>query len=227
MDTEEATQLFLEDRRSRNVTPNTLWGYEWALEKMRQVYPEELPASPRDVKQVFIEHSELAPDSLHGLWRKLRTFWLWIEEAEAGENLMAKIPAPPRRRKLPRTLDKQSIRRLIGAATLERDYAVLALLLDTGIRIGELASMTRDSLPGEGIRVSGKSGDRMVPLTQSVRALVERQGDHRGLWIGTQGVLTISGLQGIVRRNMLKAGFRPPKIGPHTLRHTLCPSVSA
>ena len=28
------------------------------------------------------------------------------------------------------------------------------------------------------------------------------------------------GLQQIVRRNMRNAGFKPPKIGPHTLRHT-------
>lgn len=51
--------------------------------------------------------------------------------------------------------------------------------------------------------------------------LVNRQGDERGLWVGLKGQLTDSGPQQTVRRNMRNAGFMPPKIGPHTLRHTL------
>ena len=103
---------------------------------------------------------------------------------------------------------------------VERDYTILAVLLDTGIRIGELASMTCGSILAEGALVTGKTGDRMVPMSPRVLDLVNMQGDERGLWIGSQGRLTHWGLQQIVRRSMRRAGFAPPKMGPHTLRHT-------
>ncbi len=44
-------------------------------------------------------------------------------------------------------------------------------------------------------------------------------GGERGLWVGLKGQITDWGLQQIVRRNMRNAGFEPPKIGLHTLRH--------
>ena len=57
-------------------------------------------------------------------------------------------------------------------------------------------------------------------MSPGVMELVKNQGDERGLWVGLRGRLTDWGLQQIVRRNMRSAGFEPPKIGPHTLRHT-------
>ena len=220
MRTAEASRLFLDNRRSRNVAENTLWGYEWALGKMADIYPMRLPESRQEIERLFRSHAELAPDSLKGLWRKLKTFWIWAEETGIAENVMAEVPAPLTRTKLPRTLEPGEIRRLLDAARSERDYAVLALILDTGVRVGELASLRRDGIRRRSIRVSGKVGDRIVPISPRVRALVNRQGDSRGVWMGSQGPLTLSGLQRIVRLTMLSAGFNPPKIGPHTLRHT-------
>ena len=80
--------------------------------------------------------------------------------------------------------------------------------------------MTRDTIGPDGVLVSGKTGDRIVPIIPKVLELLERQGGERGLWIGRYGKLTTWGLQQIVRGSMRKAGFHPPKIGPHTLRHT-------
>ena len=220
MNTADAIQLFNENRRSRNVTENTLWGYNWALGKMADVYPVRLPESREDIERLLNSHAELAPDSLQGLWRKLRTFWIWAEAAGVAKNVMADVPAPLARTKLPRTLEPSGIRRLLDAARSDRDYAVLALFLDSGVRVGELASLRRDDIQRNSIRVTGKVGDRIVPISPRVRALVKRQGDSRSVWIGSQGPLTISGLQRIVRLTMLSAGFSPPKIGPHTLRHT-------
>lgn len=220
MKTRNAVSLFLESRRSRQLSEVTIDTYGWALAKMAEMFPEELPESSSDIQRLFIENSDLSASSLRTIWERLRIFWSWAENEGICANVMEGVPAPVMRRKLPRILRREEVHKLLGSVEVERDYAILTTLLDTGMRIGELASMTRESVSAEGVLVSGKTGDRMVPMSSDVMELVRKQGDERGLWVGMQGQLTDWGLQQIVRRNMRNAGFLPPKIGPHTLRHT-------
>ena len=220
MNTQKAVNLFLDSRRSKRLSKVTIDTYGWALGKMAEIFPEQLPEKTSDIQRLFIENADLSASSLLTVWNRLRIFWSWAEHEGICENVMEGVPAPVMRRKLPRVLRSGEIRQLLGSVDVERDYAILAALLDTGMRIGELASMTRACVSSEGVLISGKTGDRTVPMSPSVIELVSRQGDEHGLWTGTQGQLTDWGLQQIVRRNMRKAGFEPPKIGPHTLRHT-------
>ena len=220
MKTAKAIEQFLWTRRARQLTENTIIGYEYSLSKMEELYPEELPDSPNDIYRIFLKNSNLAPDSVLGLWGKLRVFWRWVEEEGIADNIMARVPAPAHKQKLPRHFSVSDTRRLFRAATKQRDRAILAVLLDTGIRVGELASMTRENTTTLGIRVSGKTGDRMVPISPGVFDLVSRQGDKTYIWVGRRGRLTRWGVSQIVRKMMVAAGFKPPNIGPHTLRHT-------
>ncbi len=220
MNTQNVVNLFLESRRSKQLSKVTIDTYGWALAKMAEMFPGELPENTSDIQRLLIENSDLSASSLLTIWNRLRIFWSWAEKEGFCSNVMESVPAPVMRRKLPRVLRSGEIRQLLGSVDVERDYAILAVLLDTGMRIGELASMTRACVSSEGVLISGKTGDRTVPMSPSVVELVSRQGDEHGLWTGTQGRLTDWGLQQIVRRNMRKAGFEPPKIGPHTLRHT-------
>ena len=220
MNTVKAIDLFLESRRSKRLSKVTIDTYGWALGKMAEMFPAKLPENSSDIQRLFIANSDLSDSSLRTIWERLRIFWSWAENEGICPNVMEGVPAPVTRRKLPRILRRDEVHRLLGSVEVERDYAILATLLDTGMRIGELASMTRQSVGVEGVLVSGKTGDRMVPMSSDVMELVSRQGDERGLWVGMRGQLTDWGLQQIVRRNMRNAGFLPPKIGPHTLRHT-------
>lgn len=53
----------------------------------------------------------------------------------------------------------------------------MVVFFDTGIRVGEMASINRESLSPSGIRVSGKTDDRIVPISPGVFDLVNRQVD--------------------------------------------------
>ena len=63
---------------------------------------------------------------------------------------MFRIPSPRSRQKLPRTLSARDQRHLLACVGRDRDYAILAVLLDTGMRLGELESMTRSNLGPDG-----------------------------------------------------------------------------
>ena len=220
MDSADVVEAFLLSRRARRLSPQTIRAYEWGLKKVVDCFPDCLPESPAAVSELFYDDMSLSSASAKSLWSRLRTFWLWIEKEGLGSNIMADMPPPISRPKIPRTLSTAEIDDLLNAAGTERDYTVLAVLLDTGMRVGELASMTRENVRPSSIVVSGKTGERIVPISQPVHELVCRQGDERYIWVGLQGRLTVWGLQMIVRKAMRRAGFNPPKIGPHTLRHT-------
>ena len=152
MKTEEAIGLFLQSRRSRKLSEATIDTYRWALMKMEQVHPLNLPETAADVQQVLIVNSTLSSASLRTIWARLRIFWSWAEDEGICANVMKGIPAPVIRRKLPRILRSAEIRHLMSTVEVERDHTILAVLLDTGIRIGELASMTCASVMAEAAR---------------------------------------------------------------------------
>ena len=220
MKTTEAIEQFLMTRRARRVSPKTIQSYGFAFGKLSELFPDDLPESPNDIYRLLLHNSHLAPHSALSLWRHLRAFWNWIERAGVSPNIMADVQAPVVKRKLPIALSFPETQRLLRAAKTQRDLAIVAILLDTGIRLGELASMTRENVSPLGVRVSGKTGDRLVPISPGVLDLVNRQGDNQYIWVGRQGRLGEWRLARVVKNLMIDAGIKSSKLGPHTLRHT-------
>ena len=85
MKTEEAIDLFLESRRSRRLSETTIDTYRWALMKMGQFHPLNLPETAADMQQVLIMNSTLSSASLRTIWARLRIFWSWAEGKELGD----------------------------------------------------------------------------------------------------------------------------------------------
>ena len=218
MNTGEAIDLFLMSREMRHASQQTIRAYSWGLDKLAH-WHDEVP-SDEQIEQLLLYYSYLSDHSLKSLWSRWRVFYAWIAIQEHGADAMIEIRPPIVRKKLPRTLSEEEIRRLLDAAINERDYTIITVFLDTGVRIGELASLTRRSITREYITVTGKTGDRMVPISPVVYELLSRQGVGDTVWTGQQGRLSYDGLQQVVRRTVQRAGFRTPKIGPHMLRHT-------
>lgn len=69
-------------------------------------------------------------------------------------------------------LTKQDIQRQIKAAKNDRDKAFIAVLYETGARIGELIDLKvgdiEDRKHGMKIVIDGKTGARRIPLVESV-----------------------------------------------------------
>ena len=56
------------------------------------------------------------------------------------------------------------------------------LILDTGIRLTEVASVTKDNLGVDTLRVTGKRGQREVPISQELRILLNELADDAHPW---------------------------------------------
>jgi integrase/recombinase XerD len=118
--------------------------------------------------------------------------------------------------------------RLAHACESHEEKLVIWTLLDTGLRVGELAGLTKNTIDWQGHRliVYGKGGPygssskrRIVPLSSRVRPLIE---GHFALYdsLGI-GVRTI---QRMVKR-VANCAHISRTVCPHVLRHTF--SVSA
>ncbi|GIT19451.1 MAG: hypothetical protein CM1200mP39_22570 [Dehalococcoidia bacterium] len=92
-----------------------------------------------------------------------------------------------------------------------RDRAIVTVLFDTGVRVGELVSMTLPDRINRTVTVKGKTGIRIVPLGDT--SLVEIQRYPRRwrlasgpLWRGKKGILNESGVFQMIRRPSGRAG---------------------
>jgi site-specific recombinase XerD len=112
--------------------------------------------------------------------------------------------------------------------------AILRMLIDTGMRAGELVGLTLDDLDTEQriALVMGKGRRaRAVPygaktadaLRRYLRARATHpQADSAPLWLGKKGKVTDSGIRQILERRAAEAGVED--VHPHRFRHTFAHS---
>ena len=96
---------------------------------------------------------------------------------------------------------------------------MVLLILDTGIRLTEVASVTKDNLGVDTLRVTGKRRQREVPISQELRILLNELGDDAHPWTSARSnmPLTRAGVQWAYRRIFGRVGIPG---GAHRLRHT-------
>ena len=223
MRTTHAVTSFIADCHYRSLSAKTIGAYEWALTKLSTQF-SALPMARADIRKL-IATQQFSDVSRYDLWLRLKTFYNWLAVEEEWERLkipnpMARLQAPNLPRSFPRTLTDAEIRDLLASADTRRDRALLAVAIDSGPRLGELTSMVWPNITNAGIIVTGKTGQRSIPLSTSIRQLIIGLGDGHHLWTGLKGPLTQSGVSQAIRRCAYRAGIYPPKAGPHVLRHT-------
>lgn len=216
MRTAEATATFLAVCHYQDLAKATMSNYRWALNRLESHCPE-LPLNGDQLLPV-VGDRKLSRESKRDLRRILGRFFKWTSRKYQLRNPVQDLDPLKARRTLPEVLEESQVRQLVAAAT-GRDLAMVAVVLDTGIRLGELSGLSRKDV-GENLRVTGKSGTRQVPISDEVRDLLFQQGDGP-LWNGRKGRLTTDGVRQVFERMFARAGITGRKCkGPHILRHT-------
>ena len=225
-----------------NRSPNTLDTYLSAVE-MFVAFLEDR-GMPTAVAAVRREHVEAflawmlegyKPASVRNRYTGLRQFFKWaVEEGEVTETPLRNVLPPAIPENPPPVLGDEQLRALLKACEgsgfeERRDTAIISVFLDSGLRLGELASLTLDDLDLDArtITVLGK-GRRVrtvgmnLKATQAVdRYLRVRRGhssaDLAPLWLGLRGPMTPSGIRQMLERRGKDAGI--DGMHPHLLRH--------
>lgn len=167
----------------------------------------------------------------------LRVFFRWLhDEGEIETNPIERVK-PPKLEEAPvPIIPDGDLRKLLRATEGKgfneaRDHAIIRFLLDTGVRVGELVSMTVDSISWEYevVTITGKTGMRTVPFGMKTGQALDRYLRRRrahplasldAFWLGHRGMpLSESGVTQMLRRRCRQAGIED--INPHRFRHTM------
>lgn len=180
----------------------------------------------------------LAPSTVHAYVRCLKVFGTWLaEEGFLPSNPFAKLKRPKLPQPVIEILTDDEIARLLAGISPNtylgaRQYVVVLLLLDTGIRASELCSLTKANTHlDEGfIKVCGKGNkERHVPIGNSLtKALLRYVSTWRPeptdptideLILSDRGLrLSYDGLAQMIKRLGIRVGI--PRLHAHLFRHT-------
>ena len=224
MKTLAAIQSFLYNRRSLNRRPATLKWYGKNLDRFAAFYPHELPTEPEPIEEFLANVvSDEKDEARHGYYRTLKALYRFTCKRQRLPNPMDFIDSPTRRKKIQPTLTSEELLLLLRQVQSLRDRAILCLLIDSGARCGELASLRRHNIFENSIEVDGKTGEREIPISEETRrlltALVACDGHSEFVFHGERGPMSTSGIYHLVQRYMRQAGISGPKMGPHRIRH--------
>lgn len=161
--------------------------------------------------------------------------YLTVRTKLLEENPVQDLEFPKIRKSLPRYLTLEQTAKLLQSVqgvNAARDYAILMLFLNCGIRRSELVGLNLTDVYEDRIRVVGKGNkERFVYFGESCRKalddyLLERQqihdaSDPKALFLSRdKNRISVTAVHRLVKKHLLAAGLDPDQFSAHKLRHT-------
>ena len=167
--------------------------------------------------------------ALRGFYKYLNTKTQYLRE-----NPLKDLEVPSTRKSLPKylTLDEslQLLSNITGKYT-ERDYCIITLFLNCGMRLSELVGICVEDIRDNTVKLLGKGNkERIVYLNEACVRAIDRYLKVRGnpkpssknlLFLSSRGTgLTPRRVEQIVEDALRMAGLSGKGYSPHKLRHT-------
>lgn len=166
----------------------------------------------------------------------LKSFYkyLTVRTKQLSENPVADLEYPKLRKSLPKYLTLEQSAALLKAVSgpsEKRDYAILMLFLNCGIRRSELVGLNLTDVYEDRIRVVGKGNkERFVyfgtPCRKAIDAYLSERNkkvlsDNRALFGSRDNNrISVSAVHRLVKKYLLMAGLDATQFSAHKLRHT-------
>jgi integrase/recombinase XerC len=243
---------YIRTLRAENKSPRTIGTYTEAMTRLvrfatSQDWPSADPAeATREQIRTLITNlvETRSASTASTTFGALTSFFKWcINEGEMASSPMAGMKMP----KIPDVpvpvVSPEDLKRLLATCktakagatwhelfTDRRDYALLMVLIDAGLRRAEVAGLTVDAVDlddgtlkviGKGSKVrSAYIGAATIGALDRYLRLRDKHPAHRlqNLWIGSKGAVTSNGVYQFLNARTEQAGLA--HIHPHQLRHT-------
>lgn len=221
---------FIEHLTSQAKSKHTIVAYKKDLEQFIAYLSSLEVTDVKEVKKDTID-GFIAKLLGEGYTRKsasrklnsIRTFFRFLKREEIiVQNPSLEVSHPKYTQAAPRILSKLEYRALRDFAKEDRrTYAMVELLLQTGLRIGELADIKLSDVNDDGLKVE----DRVIPLNKAVRKAVSDYVKSRHdtqseflLVTKTGRALLVRNIRSIITRCFREVGIENAKV--QDLRNT-------
>ena len=184
---------------------------------------------------MYLYDKELASSTVQTYIRALRAFLRWCYDEEyITINLSDKMKLPKAKMKSIDVLTDNEINILLSCFNLKyivhlRNYCICSLMLDSGLRMNEVATLTIEHLHiNDGYAIVDGKGNkqRIVPLGLNTRKMLMRYLNRRPACVNTDIVFLMNDLRPITNNTVqqlfkrLKDKTGVKRIHAHLLRHT-------
>lgn len=181
----DAHQQFLDFLKSKKHSSATVLAYGKDIDQLtsflEELEKENIHEVSKDDIQAFLgklSEKGYTPKSLSRKLNSTRTFYRFLKVNEyVTDDPSLLVSHPQYELAAPRMLKPTEYRALRDAARNDaRMYAIIELLLQTGIRIGELADLRMADIKSDGlnIRPHEKHAERVVPMNKSAKEALDR-----------------------------------------------------
>ena len=165
----------------------------------------------------------------------IKSFYKYLTHTKQLENNPVQdLEFPKIRKSLPRYLTLEQCTQLLKAVdgpNARRDYAILMLFLNCGIRRAELVGLNLTDVYEDRIRVVGKGNkERIVYMGAACKAAIDAYlpernkivlSDNRALFGSRdKNRISVSAVHRLVKKHLLAAGLDASQFSAHKLRHT-------
>ena len=167
----------------------------------------------------------------------IRSFYKYLTNKAKllDQNPVQDLDSPRTKKSLPKYLNLDESINLLGSVdgkNATRDYCILTLFLNCGLRISELVALNKTDVRGDHLRVLGKGNkERILYLNGACQKalqdwLVDRDAltlvDQNALFVTLQNRrrITKAAVHKLVKKHLSAAGLDSTQYSSHKLRHT-------
>lgn len=160
-----------------------------------------------------------------------------VTNYQISESPVSKLDSPKKPKKMPKYLTLEEARTLLESITppnYERDYAIITLFLNCGMRVSELVNISLDDIDSDfsKLTVTGKGNkQRIVYLNDACKAALNawlavrpvdiKNQDRKALFVSrNRNRLNLKTVQWLVYKRLKEAGLEGKHMSVHKLRHT-------
>lgn len=249
-DFKEAFKLFEKDCDLRNLRPYTIKYYRNELSAFLTHLSEQgidlTKLQPSDITEEHIKenvilymrnYKGIRVVSINTRLRALRSFFNFLyKQKHIPKNPMENIKLLKDRKRVIPTFTKEQLNKLFKQPDLKtftgvRDYTIMMIFLETGMRVNELSGLTLADIRWEDnllcVRNAKSYRERLVPIQKEMKNQLKKYIAIRGyvesdaLFVNMDGTaLSKRGIQNRVEKYGVLAGIKGVRCSPHTFRHT-------
>ncbi len=238
----EKSGLFIDDLKTKNRSESTIIAYAKDIEQLLNYLSkmgigslEKVTIEDLEGYRQNLQDNNYTPKSISRKINSTRTFFRYLmDNGFLQDNVSEKLAHPKFEIKPPRVLSEMEYRALRDVSRIDiRLYSIVEILLQTGIRIGELAGLSLDDIrkSKDGkidflyVKASGSHPSRKVPLNKSAKVAIDDyirvrpETEDDTLFVTKNGrSLLVRNIRTAIDKSFERAGIKNAKV--NDLRNT-------